>query len=145
MSIRAKNIIRERSAARPNTAVKDIARRIISTGQPGLPVINETSEVVGIVTELNVLEAIQEGLDLGKITAERIMTKEPVTADLETSRDDLIQMMLLNNLTMIPIVSNEKYIGTVSRQVALDAFLSPDYYLLKEKDRSGFMTWAWVA
>ncbi len=75
--------------------------------------MNDKKEFIGILIEFNVLGAMREGLDLEKITASRIMTTDPSTADLNTSSDDLIQMLLLNNFSVIPSVHNKKYVGVV--------------------------------
>jgi len=137
MEMRAKHIMREGVFVRPETAVKDVAHKIISTGLPGLPVINDTMEVMGIVTEFNVLGAMREGFDLEAITATRIMTTDPITADIATSANDLIQMMLLNNFTLIPIVANNKYVGVVSRHIIMDTMLSPFYANFTARERKG--------
>ena len=100
---------------------------MMSYGQPGLPVVNDNMEVVGVITEYNVLGAIREGMKLDTIPAARIMTTEPMTADIDTSSEDLIQMMLMNNFTFIPIVNKNKYVGMVSRHSIMDACVSPDY------------------
>jgi len=127
MALRAKQIMKERISVGPDTSVKETARKMTSYGQPGLPVVNERMEVVGVVTEFNVLGAIREGMKLNTITAARIMTTNPTTADIETPAEDLIQMMLLNNFTLIPIVNKNKYVGMVSRHSIMDACVSPDY------------------
>ncbi len=58
------------------------------------------------------------------------MSKEPVVADVNTTLNDLILMMLLENFTLVPIVNNGKYVGLVSRHMILDAYFSPHFYLL---------------
>ncbi len=137
MSIRAWHIMREKLAVGRDTTVKDAAHRIISSGQPGLPVVNSKMEVIGIITEFNILGAIREGLDLGEISVARIMTTEPTVADSNTSINDLIQMMLLENFTIVPITNNNKYVGLVSRHMIMDAYLSPHFYLFLNEDRKG--------
>ena len=127
MALRAKQIMSERISVGPDTIVKESARKMMSYGQPGLPVVNDNMEVVGVITEYNVLGAIREGMKLNTIPAARIMTTEPTTADIDTSSEDLIQMMLMNNFTFIPIVNKNKYVGMVSRQTIMDACVSPDY------------------
>jgi CBS domain-containing protein len=117
-----------------NATVKDVAHKMITHGLPGMPVVNENMEVVGVVTEFNILGAVREGMDLGKISASRIMTPNPDTADINTSTNDLIQVMLLNNYTLLPIVNNGKYAGVVSRFLIMDALVSPDYSVFSAKE-----------
>ncbi len=134
MAIRAKHIMSGKISAGANTTVKEVAHKMITYGLPGMPVVNESMEVIGVVTEFNVLGAVREGMDLGRITASRIMTPNPATAEVNTSTDDLIQTMLLNNYTMLPILNNGKYAGVVSRYSIMDALVSPDYSVFSAKE-----------
>jgi len=134
MAIRAKHIMSGKISVGANTTVKEVAHKMITYGLPGMPVVNESMEVIGVVTEFNVLGAVREGMDLGKITASRLMTQNPATAEVNTSTDDLIQTMLLNNYTMLPILNNQKYAGVVSRFSIMDALVSPDYSVFSAKE-----------
>jgi CBS domain-containing protein len=135
MALRAKDLMRKKVSVGRDSTVKEAAHKMISTGLPGLPVVNDKMEVVGVITEFNVLGAIREGMDLEKITATRIMTAEPVIAEVNTSCHELIQMMLLNNYTVIPIVSNGKCAGVVSRLSVMDANLSARYSSITSRER----------
>jgi len=134
MAIRAKHIMSGKISVGANTTVKEVAHKMITYGLPGMPVVNESMEVIGVVTEFNVLGAVREGMDLGKITASRLMTQNPATAEVNTSTDDLIQTMLLNNYTMLPILNNGKYAGVVSHFSIMDALVSPDYSVFSAKE-----------
>ena len=136
MALRAKDLMRKKVAVGTGTTVKEAAHKMISTGLPGLPVVNDKMEVVGVITEFNVLGAIREGMDLEKIPAARIMTAEPVTADFNASCYELIQTMLLNNYTVIPIVNNGKCAGVVSRLSVMDANLSPRYSSITSRQQN---------
>ena len=136
MALCAKNLMRKKVAVGTETTVKEAAHKMISTGLPGLPVVNDKMEVVGVVTEFNVLGAIQEGMDLEKFFVGRIMTKQPMTADVNADCHDLIQMMLLNNYTIIPIVNNAKCVGVVSRLLVIDANLSARYSSITSRQQN---------
>ncbi len=135
MALRAKDLMRKKVAVGTDVTVKEAAHKMISTGLPGLPVVNDRMEVVGVLTEFNVLGAIREGMDLEKITVSRIMAGDPATADVNAPCFELIQMMLQNNYTVIPIMHNGKCAGVVSRLAVMDANLSPRYSSITAKDR----------
>jgi predicted transcriptional regulator len=138
MAIGAWHIMREKTSVRPDTTAQEIAHKIISSGLPGLPVVSDTMEVLGMVTEHHILGAIGEGLDLEKIPAADLMMTSPVTADMHTSPDDLIRMMLVNNCcAVLPIVNNKKYVGVVSRHMLMEVYTSPHYSRFAQKDRKG--------
>ena len=140
----AKYIMLTRCAMNPSrkfgverhTTGREVANKLITCNLPGLPILsNKHSEVVGIVTEFNILGALREGMDADKFTAERVMTGGPITADINTSAEELIEIMLENNFTMIPITKNNKFAGVVDRGSLLEFFMSPVFerYGYKEK------------
>lgn len=134
MAIRAKHIMSGKISVGKDTAVRDAAHKMISHGLPGLPVVNDAMEVVGVITEFNILGAVREGMNAGEITAERIMTRNPTIADVNTTTNDLIQMMLLNNFTIVPIVNNGKLAGVVSRFSIMDSLVAPDYSIFSARE-----------
>lgn len=136
MALRAKDLMRKKVAVGRDTTVKEAAHKMITTGLPGLAVVNDQMEVVGVVTEFNVLGAIREGMDLEKISVGRIMTVHPISADINTGCHDLIQMMLLNNYTIIPIVNNAKCVGVVSRLAVMEANLSARYSSITSRQQN---------
>jgi predicted transcriptional regulator len=138
MAIQAWHIMREKISVGKDTTVKEAAHKIISSGLPGMPVVDDTMEVIGMVTEHGILGAIREGLDLDKIPASKIMAKTPATAESNASPDDLIRMMIANYAcAVIPIVKNKKYVGVVSRHMLMDAHLSPYFVNFSSKDGKG--------
>ena len=122
-----------RVAVSLKATLKECAHKLISTGYPGLPVVGKEMKVVGVVTEFDLLGAIREGLNIDKTSVERIMSKDPETANAEATADDLIEMMLENNFTIVPIVKNKKLVGVVSRAEIMSAYVEPAYYQYLDK------------
>ena len=59
------------------------------------------------------------------VVADKIMSGAPITAESGTPVKKLIEMMIDNHFTVIPIVSNKKFVGVVSRQEIIDAYVDP--------------------
>lgn len=138
MSIGAWHIMREKVSVAPDTTAREVSHKIIASGLPGLPVVNDAMEVVGMVTEYHILGALREDLDLDAIPAEQLMIKAPLTADVTTPPNDLIKMLLVNNCcAVIPIVHNNKYVGLISRHTLMDIYTSPHYSRFVQKDPKG--------
>jgi CBS domain-containing protein len=136
MAIQAWHIMKEKISVTPETAAQDVALKMISSGLAAIPVVNDNQEVVGIATENAILGAIRQGLDLEQLTAAILAVKPPLTADISTSPEDLIQMMLLNNCcSVVVIVNNGKYAGVVTRHMLMDIHTSPYYARFAQKDR----------
>src|SRR5208337_90646 len=104
MSINAWHIMKEKISVGPNTPAMEISNRITSSGLPGLPVVNDSQELLGMVNELHILEAIQKRADLETITAEQLMVKPPLVADANSTPEELVSMQLANPCcAVIPI------------------------------------------
>ena len=127
--IRAKYVMCKRTAVLKNTTGREVVYKMMASGCPGIPVVNEESEVVGIVSMCDILKAAKEnGPEIEKITAEQIMSKAPITADRDTSLDDLAKMMFENNYSVIPIVKGKKLVGIVSAREIIDTYVEPHLY-----------------
>ena len=138
MTICSWHIMKEKIFVEPAATALEISNKITSSGLPGLPVVSETQELLGMVNELHILEAIQQGIDLETITASQLMVKPPLVADANTTPEELISMQLANRCcAVIPIIKNGKYVGLVSRHMLMDVFTSPHYVRFAQKDRKG--------
>ena len=110
----------------PCTTGREVANKLISTRLPGLPIVNKKNmEVKGIVKEFDVLGALLEGLDPDNFTAEKIMSGDPITGDLDTPAEELMEMMLEKNITMVPITKNNKLAGIVDICSLIELLMAP--------------------
>jgi CBS domain-containing protein len=109
-------------AAKEDAKAIEISTRIALEGYNGMPIINETGAVIGIVivTTLDILKAIKDNKDLDKLSAKDIMTRHSSTLGQDASADEIIDIMYRKGIDMIPIIANEeddsRLIGVVSRQ-----------------------------
>lgn len=132
--IRAKYIMCKRTAVLKNTTGREVIYKMMASGCPGIPVINEQSEVIGIVSMCDILKAAKEkGAKIDEVTAEQIMSKTPITADLDASLDNLGKIMVENNYSVIPIVKGEKLVGIVSAREIIDTYVEPHLYNVFEE------------
>jgi len=65
-------------AARAGTTAREIGTKLLIGNFNGLPVINSSIKVIGIVTAVDILRAIRRGKNLDSIRAVDIMTQNPV-------------------------------------------------------------------
>ena len=120
--------------------VGEIARLMRDYNIGGVPVVNEVSRVVGVVTELDmivrntrfkmpafftILDMIfyletpghyEERLEhiLGT-TAEEIMSEPAKTISPDATIEQLAEMMVGRRMNPIPVVENDRLVGIVSR------------------------------
>ena len=100
-----------------------------------MPVVGDSQEILGVVSENAILDAIREGLDLESIPASKLMVPAPIVVDADTSTDELINLLLKSCCSIILVVKNTKYVGVVSRHMLMDIFTSPHYSRFASKER----------
>jgi CBS domain-containing protein len=131
--IRAKYIMCKRAAVRESESGKEVVFKMMGSGCPGLPVVNEEMEIVGIITAFDVLKALRSGTEIEAITVGKVMSKATLSADLNTPLEELIDMLINNNYTIIPITNNNRLVGIVSRNEILAAYAEPHMYQFFEE------------
>jgi CBS-domain-containing membrane protein len=118
-------------AANENTTAEQISTRLLSGEFNGLPVVDNNNTIIGIVTALDILKAIQEGdKKLNAIIAKDIMTPNPSVVKTDTPIEKVIDIIINQEIVLIPVVDdNNKIAGVVTR---LD--------IIREKLNEGFIT-----
>ena len=120
-------MVRPVVAARKNASARDIALQLLAGLYSGVPVTDDQGHVIGVVTEFDLVEAIQAGKELNKTAAEEIMTKEVVTADVDTTVSELIKIMTDVAVIRLPITAKGKLIGVVARCDVLRSMMEPEF------------------
>ena len=118
--------------AKENTNAEQISARLLAGAFNGVPVVDDNGAVIGIVTALDILRAIQAGnKKLNTMLARDIMTPNPSTVKKDTPIEEIIRILVEKEIVLVPVVegNNNKLIGVVAR---LD--------ILREKLNEGFIT-----
>jgi CBS domain-containing protein len=119
--------------AKENTNAEQISARLLAGEFNGVPVVDDNGAVVGIVTALDILKAMQDGGNkkLNTMLARDIMTPNPSTVKKDTPIEEIISILVEKEIVLVPVVegNNNKLIGVVAR---LD--------ILREKLNEGFIT-----
>ncbi len=114
-------------SARENASVRDVAMQLLCGLYSGMPVTNNNGEVVGVVTELDLLKAVREGKELVRITAGDIMTRDVITVEVETPLDKVTEILMDKNIIRVPVTQDGKLTGVVSRCDVLRSFMEPEF------------------
>ena len=88
-------------------AALTVALELLSSHTSGAPIVNDTGNFVGFVSEFDLLGAIESGTDLSKVTADKLMNKDHFVADESTTIADAIQLMREKHLLNIPVVKHD--------------------------------------
>ncbi|AXG09803.1 CBS domain-containing protein [Haloplanus rubicundus] len=92
--------------ASADASVKDLARTMLDE-ELGDLVIAEDDKPVGIVTDRDIALAVARYDDLSELTAEDIMTPDPVTIQEDATAVDLPATMADGRVRRIPVVDDD--------------------------------------
>ncbi|MDH4028754.1 MAG: CBS domain-containing protein [Nitrospirota bacterium] len=127
----AKDIMHPRVSVTSKEKGRDLLTKMMS-GYPALPVVNDNLEVIGTVSEYNILDAVREGKTINEFSAETIMScghgehfesscKAPVTVRTDTPIKEIIDKMYSEHLSILPVVEGKKLVGMISRKNIINA------------------------
>ena len=126
--MKARDVMNKRvTAATPRAIGRDLALQLLSGMYSGLPVVDESKKVIGVVTEFDLLRAVQEGKDLQTLKAEEVMGKPPVCVEEDDALEDVITKMTTHNIIRVPVVRDGKLIGVIARADILSRMIEPEF------------------
>jgi CBS domain-containing protein len=103
----------------------DVIASLMIEGFGAVPVVNDGRRLAGIVSEHDLLAAIDDGYELGRITAGDIMTGNPYSVRTETTLGTLVHVLRASDLVRVPVVdANDKLVGIIARRDVLRTYLA---------------------
>ena len=107
----------------PSTSLREAVQLLIDRGITGLPVVDESGQIQGVLSEKDLLKAFYEDAK----TVEALMTKDPETVSVEDELVEVFDILMTNNFRRILVHEKGKLVGLVSRAdlmpVVLEALL----------------------
>jgi CBS domain-containing protein len=98
----------------PATPIGDAARRMIEADTGAAMVLAPGDELVGVITERDLLRCVSEGIDPGTPASER-MTRHVLTAGPTTELAQAMALMVDGHFRHLPVVNEEGHVvGVVS-------------------------------
>ncbi|HYN36655.1 MAG TPA: CBS domain-containing protein, partial [Actinomycetota bacterium] len=92
----------------------DRAARARVERKVGSAVVMEGNEIIGIITEWDVMRAVARGLVPWSTMVSDCMTADPQTVGPSTSAEGALSMMLSNGFRHLPVVNQDGLVGIVS-------------------------------
>ena len=132
----AKDIMHPRVSLSAKTTGDDLVKKLL-VSYPTLPVVNENLEVIGIVSDHDVLNSLKEKRTIHDYSAESLMgcghtahgfCKDPITISWDNPIDDIIDLFLRERISMLPVVENRKLVGIVTRTNIITALAEEGFW-----------------
>ena len=109
---------------RVEDTVDRLAGAMSEGGFGSVPILAKDGKLVGIVSEFDLLKAIEEGKEMTKVTAGEIMVKDPITVSRDTLSMEIIQLLQERHFIRTPVVDADgKLVGVVSRRDIIQGYL----------------------
>ncbi len=103
----------------------DVIASMMIEGFGAVPVVDDGKRLAGIVSEHDLLAAMDDGHELKRLTAGDIMTGNPYSVRTETTLGTLVHVLRASDLVRVPVVdAGDKLVGIIARRDILRAYLA---------------------
>ena len=103
----------------------DVIASLMIEGFGAVPVVDAKDKLLGIVSEHDLLVAMDDGRKLGDVAASEIMTFNPYSIHPEAILPTLVHVFVASDLIRVPVVdAKDKLVGIIARRDVLRAYLS---------------------
>lgn len=103
----------------------DVIASLMIEGFGAVPVVENGRKLAGIVSEHDLLEAVDDGHQLGAVAAKDIMTSNPYSVRPETTLGTLVHVLRESDLIRVPVVdAKERLVGIIARRDVLRTYLA---------------------
>jgi|GEM_PF-980623 len=132
----AKDIMYPRLGLPSKERGKELINKLI-VPYPELPVVNDNREVIGVVSEYDILDALQEGRAMNKLTAESLLKcghlghltacKHPLTVTTSASFNEVLNLFFEEKFSILPVVEEGKLVGLITRKTIINVLAEERY------------------
>lgn len=116
---KARDIMRrEMITIGPETTVGESIEIILKHGISGLPIIDNSGDLIGMITEFALLASAYDRA-VQHEPVERHMTRQIVSVDVDASLHEIADRFIVNRIRRVPVLDNGKLVGLISRRDVL--------------------------
>lgn len=108
-NVMKKNVI----VGKPDITIKK-ASETMSSFHIGSLVVRDDKNIVGILTERDVLQAVAKGRDPEATPVEEVMSKKVITIEPDKKIEDAVDLMIKNKIKKLPVVREKQLVGIVT-------------------------------
>ena len=99
----------------PHQTVASVVKTLAQNRIGAVPVVNETGQIVGIISERDIIRGISKHAEaLLTLHVEQLMTRDVKTCSPEDQLVDMMQVMTLQRIRHLPVIENGALHGIVS-------------------------------
>jgi CBS domain-containing protein len=102
-------------SVKKDTPVREAIELMLIHQIAGLPVITDEMKLLGIITEKDILKLYRAPAEGADRTVEDFMTAPAVYFEQDESFEGICECLIRNDFRRVPVTSNGKVVGLVSR------------------------------
>ncbi len=99
----------------PDATLDQVIQILLEKKISGMPVVNDSGEMVGIISEKDILNFAFDG-NLNNTKVSEAMTKNVVSFPPEADINSIILTIADRHFRRVPIVENKRVVGIISRR-----------------------------
>ncbi len=101
-----------------------LVEKIFKKGFGSIPIIDKEKRLIGLVSEYDILNALEKGMDLPNTLAFEVMTQKVVSVKEGTAIEEVIDLLQSRHFIRVPVVDAKgKLVGIVARRDVLGAYV----------------------
>jgi CBS domain-containing protein len=104
-----KNVV----VAKPSVTIRE-ASKVMGDMHIGSLVVREEDDIIGILTERDVLLAVAKGVNPENVLIEEIMSKKVVTVESGKKLEDAVDLMMKHKIKKLPVIEGKKLVGIIT-------------------------------
>jgi CBS domain-containing protein len=115
-------------SVKPKTAIYDAIKLMVERNITGLPVVNDSMALVGVISEKDVLQLLYNCEDLkagDSGTVEHFMTPHPVAFNCEDNLIAVCNCLIKNHFRRVPVLDDGKLVGIITRKDLIKYIIEP--------------------
>jgi CBS domain-containing protein len=102
----------------------DVIASLMIEGFGCVPVVDGAKKLIGVVSEHDLLGAMDDGHGLNTVTAIDVMTANPYSVRPETTLGTLVHVLRASDLVRVPVVdAKDRLVGIVARRDVLRTYV----------------------
>jgi len=110
--------------ATPGQSVLDVIEIMIKNKIRAVPVV-ENKEVVGLISQVDIVEELKDIPELSSIPSEKLMRTPVITLDIDEKIAHARRIMIDKGFSHVPVVQNGKLVGIVTAKNIVLNFVAP--------------------
>ncbi len=104
----------------PESSIEEAIETLLSKEISGLPVVDETGRLVGVITEFALL-AVAYDQRVKNHTVSQHMTRDVITVDVNDPLSRVADVCIVHRVRRVPVMQNGRLVGLIARRDVLRA------------------------